>query len=131
MNKLLVGSGRSLTPSPAAFQFFILVSLVFLMQLIGAVLFLVHWKQVPTPSPVSPASLCHAMTVALSPPGNWGWWRDTLPLASIISATIQTAKQVGGIHGVPNSPLRELVLSRVGEEQRNRPSPGTNSTGPA
>ncbi|XP_057895994.1 tetraspanin-18-like [Melospiza georgiana] len=45
VSKLLVGSRWSLTPSPAAFQFFILVSLVFLMQLIGAVLFLVHWKQ--------------------------------------------------------------------------------------
>lgn len=79
VSKLLVASGWSLTPSPAAFQFFILVSLVFLTQLIGAVLFLVHWKQVLAPSPVSPASLCHTVAMAQSLPGNWGWCRDTLP----------------------------------------------------
>ncbi|XP_053820034.1 tetraspanin-18-like [Vidua chalybeata] len=50
---------------PLLLLFFILVSLVFLTQLIGAILFLVHWKQVLAPSPVSPASLCHAMAMAL------------------------------------------------------------------
>lgn len=53
VSNLPVGSGWSLNPPPAAFQFFILVSLVFLMQLVGAILFLVHWKQVLAPSPLS------------------------------------------------------------------------------
>lgn len=117
VGKLLVGSSWSLTPSPAAFQFFVLVSLVFLTQLVGAVLFLVHWKQVLALSPVSPASLCHTMAMAQSPPGNWGWDGDILPLTSISSTTTQTSKQVGGVHWLPSSPQKELVLSRVGEEQ--------------
>ncbi|XP_056367103.1 tetraspanin-17-like [Oenanthe melanoleuca] len=54
---------------PLLLLFFILVSLVFLTQLIGAILFLVHWKQVLAAPPGSPASLCHTVVMAQSPPG--------------------------------------------------------------
>ncbi|XP_033375728.1 tetraspanin-18-like [Parus major] len=95
---------------PLLLLFFILVSLVFLAQLVGAILFLVHWKQVLTPSPASAASLCHTMAMAQSPPGDRGWPRDTLPLTSVTSTT-HTSKQVQ-----PEHFLSELQKNYGGDE---------------